>query len=166
MKCLLAKAGLTSFIKDSPSLHVNMVSSSSADAIIAMKKLFTKDAAKKLIAKYSVDYDLFGFSKEPAWVEEATGEWYDQEPHPPLFIQTDSREKHMGKGHSNSDGRLVLTSIEANMHGENSSSKVDSKRQPSVEAGKRRRKLSNDGKDNQIKANRSSSSISSSSTGA
>jgi hypothetical protein len=119
MNCVLAKAGLNSFIKDSPSPMVNRAMSflepghkrsSSTDAISVMKKLFTKDAAKKFIAKYSVDYNLFGFSKTPAWMEEATGEWYDKEPNPTLFVQTESREKKMDKGQSNLDSFAKFSS--------------------------------------------------------
>jgi len=119
MNCVLARAGLDWMVKDSPSPMVNGAMSmlapkeerpSPTDAITVMKKLFTKDAAKKLMAKYAVDYDLFGFSKEPAWLEEATGEWYNKEPHPALFIQTDSTEKHMDKDQSNSDSFANLES--------------------------------------------------------
>lgn len=40
-----------------------------------LQRLFTKDAARKLIDWYREDYELFNLP-EPAWVEHATGEWY------------------------------------------------------------------------------------------
>jgi len=42
-----------------------------------LKKLFTPQAARALARQLRPDYETFGFPKEPAWVDYATGEWYD-----------------------------------------------------------------------------------------
>jgi len=121
MNCVLAKAGLDNFIKDTPSIMVNRAmsmldagpKSTSMDATEVLKKLFTKEAAEQVIAKYSMDYDIFGFSKEPAWLQEATGEWYDEEPMPIVSMQTDSRKRHLDKGRRDLvDGLMTFTNGE------------------------------------------------------
>jgi len=45
-----------------------------------LKKLFTTSAARMLIAHLKQDYQVFGFESEPAWVANATGEWYEAVP--------------------------------------------------------------------------------------
>lgn len=43
-----------------------------------LQKLFTPATARSLIEHLHQDYEVFGFTKEPAWIEGATGEWYDK----------------------------------------------------------------------------------------
>lgn len=80
MNCLLARAGLTDFINDTqPNL---LPSNRSGNVTTVLQKLFTPQAARNFIQKVSFDYDVFGFSKEPEWINAATGEWYEKEPSP------------------------------------------------------------------------------------
>ena len=45
-----------------------------------LKKLFTKEAARKLMDKFRSDYNTFQLP-EPEWIEDATGEWMDSLDH-------------------------------------------------------------------------------------
>mmetsp|Transcript_14562 Transcript_14562/g.26927 ORF Transcript_14562/g.26927 Transcript_14562/m.26927 type:complete len:137 (-) Transcript_14562:77-487(-) len=77
MNCVLTRAGLDSFVElyhDVPVVNRGALNTASV-----LKKLFTPDAARRLIQHMHDDYDLFGLPT-PAWVEDATGEWFDAEP--------------------------------------------------------------------------------------
>lgn len=52
-----------------------------------LKKLFTTESARLLIGHFRKDYELFRFEPEPAWVANATGEWYEVVP--PDFCSSD-----------------------------------------------------------------------------
>jgi len=45
-----------------------------------LKAFFPADIARKLIQHMAVEYDTFHFDKNPAWLEDATGEYYDIPP--------------------------------------------------------------------------------------
>lgn len=45
-----------------------------------LKRLFTPEAARRLIRHFHQDYEVFGFQEEPEWVKHATGEWYQTLP--------------------------------------------------------------------------------------
>jgi len=42
-----------------------------------LKRLFTTEAARKLIKHFAEDYTHLRFESEPSWVADATGEWYN-----------------------------------------------------------------------------------------
>lgn len=44
-----------------------------------LQRLFTKEAATKLMEWYKQDYELFNLPT-PTWIEKATGEWYNEAP--------------------------------------------------------------------------------------
>lgn len=96
-KCLLAQAGLERFNSlrqgvpafDPHSVPANRgIGLQEADVL---KKLFTQDAARALIQRLQIDYDTFHFSTEPAWLADATGEWYES---PPIF-KTRTLSRHV-----------------------------------------------------------------------
>jgi len=55
--------------------HTNLADEAAEEDVL--KKLFTPEAARALIAHLGQDYETFNFDREPAWIAEATGEWYD-----------------------------------------------------------------------------------------
>lgn len=86
--CLLEEAGLSRFdifsnqtdVGERPHCPTCAATSMSASEEDILKRLFTPDAARALIKRLQIDYDTFGFVKEPAWVAAATGEWYSKPP--------------------------------------------------------------------------------------
>jgi len=81
--CILDRAGLARLdtLGDGTNLpywHPSSATAWNEEAVL--KRLFTKNAAKKLIKHFQRDYEIFNLNPEPAWVEEATGEWYDAKP--------------------------------------------------------------------------------------
>jgi len=52
-------------------------SNTTADEHSMLQKLFTKEAALKLVRHYYRDYTTFHFPKEPEWISGATGELYN-----------------------------------------------------------------------------------------
>jgi len=53
-------------------------SDTDAQEIAELQRLFTPEAARKLIQHLRQDYETFNYPKEPAWLEGATGELYGQ----------------------------------------------------------------------------------------
>lgn len=92
MDCVLSKAGLHDFVGQAPS-HVNQ-RHRALNATSVLQKLFTPAAARQLIERLHVDYDLFGFSKAPDWIDGATGEWYSKDPTKDLSLLQD--DHHAG----------------------------------------------------------------------
>jgi len=45
-----------------------------------LKIFFPPDVARKLIQHFAIEYSTFHFDTDPAWLEEATGEYYDIQP--------------------------------------------------------------------------------------
>lgn len=45
-----------------------------------LKIFFPPDVARKLIQHFAIEYSTFHFDTNPAWLEEATGEYYDIQP--------------------------------------------------------------------------------------
>jgi len=78
-RCMLEEAGFANFgtVFADDAAPINEAVGTKEDHILM--KLFTKDAATKLIEKYADDYNTFGLPR-PDWVESATGEWYDKVP--------------------------------------------------------------------------------------
>ena len=84
MNCVLAKSGLQRFIKPnhtqlSPTL---MNDRNRLSETMVLQKLFPADIVLRLINHMRIDYDVFGFSRNPEWLQGATGEWYDLDPSP------------------------------------------------------------------------------------
>lgn len=73
--CLIGKLGLSDYNEFRPT------TSHALSEIETLQRFFTPDAARKLIMKYGIDYDTFGFSKEPGWIAGATGEWFEVPAH-------------------------------------------------------------------------------------
>lgn len=78
-RCMLEEAGLAKFgtVFTDDAAPTNEAVGIKEEHVLM--KLFTKDAATKLIEKYADDYNTFGLPR-PDWVESATGEWYDKVP--------------------------------------------------------------------------------------
>jgi len=79
--CLLEQAGLSQFahVKPPEEAYWNQLRTNMTEASI-LQRLFTKDAARALIKHFKEDYATFHFPVEPAWLQGATGEWYDLKP--------------------------------------------------------------------------------------
>mmetsp|Transcript_100866 Transcript_100866/g.193317 ORF Transcript_100866/g.193317 Transcript_100866/m.193317 type:complete len:132 (-) Transcript_100866:29-424(-) len=77
MNCVLTRAGLDSFVQ--PYHDVPAVNRGTLNTTNILQKLFTPDAARRLVQHMQDDYDLFALPT-PAWVANATGEWFDAEP--------------------------------------------------------------------------------------
>mmetsp|Transcript_64130 Transcript_64130/g.173140 ORF Transcript_64130/g.173140 Transcript_64130/m.173140 type:complete len:333 (-) Transcript_64130:254-1252(-) len=77
--CLLEEAGLAKFNAEFVGDETPTEKNTWTNEERLLMKLFTKDAAKELVQKFADDYSTFGLP-EPAWVESATGEWYDKIP--------------------------------------------------------------------------------------
>merc|ERR1719482_1341660 len=91
MNCVLAKSGLQRFIKPnhtqlSPTL---MNDRNRLSETMVLQKLFPADIALQLINHMRIDYDVFGFSRNPEWLQGATGEWYDLDPSPVPSLAAD-----------------------------------------------------------------------------
>jgi len=56
----------------------NYHTNTDAEENAMLQRLFTPDAARKLIALLHMDYETFNFPKEPAWVPQATGSLYNK----------------------------------------------------------------------------------------
>jgi hypothetical protein len=89
--CILDIAGLSEFNVDGSGQRFWHIPTQSDGDIVhvdpqseesVLKKLFTPDAARALIAHLKQDYDTFHFQREPDWVKDATGEWYTRLPLP------------------------------------------------------------------------------------
>lgn len=80
--CLLQKAGLERFnaFNESEAGHQVNPSMGAASEIEVLKNLFTPESARAMINHLKLDYDTFGFDKNPAWIAEATGRWYNKLP--------------------------------------------------------------------------------------
>lgn len=87
--CLLSDSGLSEFnihngkpiFAETTSTDDNIhngkpATSTDDDERAFLKKSFKSKAAEELYAHMKDDYDFFGFPK-PDWIQEATGEWYD-----------------------------------------------------------------------------------------
>lgn len=53
---------------------------SNEDEEAVLKKLYTKEAALRLVEEFRPDYELFHLPR-PSWIESATGEWMDSVDH-------------------------------------------------------------------------------------
>lgn len=79
--CLFEKTDLSSFNTEfrPGQEHLNSIPNSLTAGVSEesiLKRFFTPQAARDLIKRFDIDYETFHFSKEPAWIAEATGEWY------------------------------------------------------------------------------------------
>ena len=85
-RCILERAGLEGFDTTGDGSGTPLFTPSPQGANKAeedvLKKLFTPEAARSLIAHLHADYETFNFPHEPSWVAEATGEWFDYVPTP------------------------------------------------------------------------------------
>jgi len=88
-KCLFERAGLAGynheFIVDEAgnaqrdeSFHSSSKGGQSGDELL--KLFFPPDVARQLIQHFAIEYNTFKFDKNPAWLEEATGQYYEIEP--------------------------------------------------------------------------------------
>mmetsp|Transcript_78519 Transcript_78519/g.139249 ORF Transcript_78519/g.139249 Transcript_78519/m.139249 type:complete len:391 (+) Transcript_78519:76-1248(+) len=83
MNCILKRAGLEGIKIEKPKVNKGVM-----NTMVVLQKLFTPEAARRLIDHMKLDYELFGFPT-PSWVAGATGEWYDVVPMiPAASIQT------------------------------------------------------------------------------
>lgn len=88
--CIMELAGVSefnvdgktnaTFWKERTRMRVGDQKYSDEDEEEVLKKLFTKDAALRLMEKFRPDYELFHLPK-PSWIESATGEWMDSVNH-------------------------------------------------------------------------------------
>lgn len=112
MNCVLSKAGLDRFVSPEHA-QINPTTFGEQNRLsptMVLQKLFPPVVARALINHLSVDYDLFGFAKEPEWISQATGEWYDKDPTPnPSLHEMSSEDKFEGtKQYTETDDLVEL----------------------------------------------------------
>jgi len=85
-KCLFEKAGLADYnhefvvdkagqAKRDDNFRSATKNGQTGDEL--MKLFFPPDVARQLIQHFAIDYSTFNFDTNPAWLEDATGEYYD-----------------------------------------------------------------------------------------
>lgn len=93
-RCILERAGLEEYDTTGDGSGKPLFTPSPPGANKAeedvLKKLFTPEAARSLIAHLHADYETFNFPSEPSWVAEATGEWFDYVPPPDSCRNSDA----------------------------------------------------------------------------
>lgn len=96
--CLLKAAGLerfNAFEDESDGNHEVNPSMEGMTEVEVLKNLFTPAAARAMIDHLIVDYDTFGFNKNPDWIADATGRWFDTVP----YELTAAKEMESGLPH-------------------------------------------------------------------